>query len=463
MSTQGKSYFGQTVFLLIIATLFFLAIKQVLPNRLFSDEKPATGENIIVDSMAIMASELADVETAGVDSVNTVNAINAVSATDSIAIEEGFDPTISLDGYSNLKTFYAKLHSLEKDSLRKVRIGYYGDSMIEGDLIVQDLRSTYQNKYGGEGVGFVSIAAVSAGMRGSISHQYSKTWQMQSFVNVKKPKSAFGIDGQVFYTQGGADWVKYKAQKQRHSLALNNPTLFYGKSDNEGASISVHLGKGEAIKEDLKPSSLLNTLKVSGTTNDALQVTFNSTSNIPFYGFNFDNGRGVHVDNFSARGNSGLPLSVLNPSLMNAFDKELKYDLIILHYGANVLGYGSTNYKWYEKSMTKVVENIRQCFPNADILIISTADRSLKTDGVMQTDKAVVPLMQSQKAYARINRCGFINLYNLMGSNGSMVKWVENKDAQKDYTHFNYSGAKKVAKLVYDELNRGYDKYKTEN
>lgn len=455
MSTQGKSYFGQTILLIIIAIVSFLAIKQVLPNRLFSDEKPVANDNIIVDSLAIIASELPE---ADVDTIATILTV------DSIAKDENFDPTISLDGYANLSRFYAKLHNLEKDSLKKVRIGYYGDSMIEGDLIVQDIRSSFQDKYGGEGVGFVSIAAVSAGMRGSISHQYAKTWLTQSFVSVKKPKSAFGIDGQVFYTQSTEDWVKYKAQKQRHATRLNNPTLFFGRSDNNSGSVSVRIGKEDLIKnENLVPSELVNTLQVSATTNEALQVAFHSTGNIPFYGFNFDNGRGVHVDNFSARGNSGLPLSVLNPSLMNAFDKELNYDLIILHYGANVLGYGSTNYKWYERSMTKVVENLRQCFPNADILIISTADRSLKIDGVMQTDPAVVPLAQSQKNYARLNRAGYINLYNLMGGNGSMVEWVNNKDAQKDYTHFNYSGARKVAKLIYNELNKGYGKYKEEN
>ena len=64
---------------------------------------------------------------------------------------------------------------------------------------------------------------------------------------------------------------------------------------------------------------------------------------------NFDDGKGVHVDNFSSRGNSGLPLSNLNKDLMNAFQQKLGYDLIILQFGTNVLNYGSLNYGWYEK------------------------------------------------------------------------------------------------------------------
>lgn len=47
--------------------------------------------------------------------------------------------------------------------------------MTDGDMIVKDLRSDFQAKYGGNGVGFVSITSESAASRSSITHQYSKT------------------------------------------------------------------------------------------------------------------------------------------------------------------------------------------------------------------------------------------------------------------------------------------------
>ena len=49
-----------------------------------------------------------------------------------------------------------------------------------------------------------------------------------------------------------------------------------------------------------------------------------------------------------------------------------------------------------------------------------------------------------------------------MGGDGSMVKWVEEEPAKanKDYTHFNHRGAKKIAELLYGQLNKGYEKYK---
>lgn len=453
VTKSNESYFGKTILFLVLSIMTFLIFKSILPERLFSEKVNAT-ENIVMDSMALIAQS----DTAAV--VEAVNNTDTVKIVDQV--DENFNPALNVDGYQNLQRFYAKLHDLEHSQSGKVRIAYFGDSMNDGDYIVQDVRSHFQEDFGGQGVGYVAVSSLSAGARGSISHQFSKNWTTQSFVKVKKPIKPFGIDGQVFFAKdpGQTYWVRYKAQAQSHSTELNNPTLFYGSSHNHKGYISIKADKDSVQTKELLPSGSLNTLRLTSRNAKSLQVDFHNADSIPIYGFNFDDGKGVHVDNFSIRGNSGLPLSILSPSLMNAFDRILNYDLIILHYGANVLGYGSLNYSWYEKNMTTVVNNLRECFPNADILIISTADKSTKIDGVMQTDPAVVPLAKAQQNYARMTKSGYINLYEVMGGKGSMITWVENNLAGKDYTHFNGSGSKKIAGLIYSEINKGYSKYK---
>ena len=193
-----------------------------------------------------------------------------------------------------------------------------------------------------------------------------------------------------------------------------------------------------------------------------MKVYFKEADSIPIYGFNFDDGKGVHVDNFSSRGNSGLPLSTFNVDLMHDFQEQLGYDLIILHYGTNVLNYGSLNYNWYEKRMKKTVEHLKACFPGVAILVVSTADKATKYDLEMKTDSAVVPLTTAQKLYAIASESGFVNLYMLMGGDGSMIQWVEEMPAKanKDYTHFNFRGAKEVANMLYNQINEGYQQYK---
>jgi lysophospholipase L1-like esterase len=112
--------------------------------------------------------------------------------------------------------------------------------------------------------------------------------------------------------------------------------------------------------------------------------------------------------------------------------------------------------------MEKVVAHLQECFPGASILVVSTADKSTKYEMEMKTDSAVIPLNTSQKRYAIKSQASFVNLYTLMGGDGSMVQWVEQEPsrANKDYTHFNHRGAKEAANLVYTQLNQGYEAYK---
>jgi lysophospholipase L1-like esterase len=194
----------------------------------------------------------------------------------------------------------------------------------------------------------------------------------------------------------------------------------------------------------------------------SFKANFVQADSIPFYGFNFDNGKGVHVDNFSNRGNSGLPIATFDTNVMKAFNEKLGYDLIVLQYGTNVLNYGSLNYTWYERKMARVVNHLKECFPGVAILIVSTADKSTKYDLEMKTDSAVVPLTRAQRKYAVNTGSGYVNLYTLMGGDGSMVRWVEEVPAManKDYTHFNFRGAKKISDLIYNQINSGYEQYK---
>jgi hypothetical protein len=459
---SNKSYFFRSFLILLLSAGFFYAFKDFLPKKIFS-EQPKNTSNILIDSMLIDAFSGEKIT----DSTAIVRDTLVNLVTDTIDTHGVTFPEETFNDYSgnqNLIPFFEKLYQLETNKKGTIRIAYFGDSMTDGDFIVQDFRNAFQTQYGGQGVGFVSIVNESARSRGSILHDYSENWKMQSFVNVKNPIRAFGVNGRVFFANDTVTfpWVKYKASKMQNNLKLYNPTLFYGSSSNESGFIKYVIGT-DTLRKKLVATSNLNTLNLTPNTLKTLKVKFIKAKNMPVYGFNFDDGQGIHVDNFSQRGNSGIPISKLDIDLMQAFQKKLDYDLMVLHYGTNVLNYGSKDYNWYEKSMSKAVERLQVAFPGVSILIVSTADKSTKYDLEMKTDSAVVPLTLAQKRFAQKTKSGYINLYQLMGGAGSMTKWVEGEVvlANKDYTHFNAKGSKKVGLLVYDQLNKGYQAYKT--
>lgn len=455
---NSKSYFFRSFLIVLLSAIFFLGVKRILPKRIFS-EKPGATKNVLVDSMLLDAFE-AETDSSHADIGDTL-ANQPITYYETNGIKFPEEQYEDYKGDQYLISFYEKLYQLETAQNGNVRIAYFGDSMTDGDMIVQDLRNNFQNRYGGKGVGFVAITSESAASRSSIVHEYSANWKMQSYLNVKNPLRPFGVNGHVFFANDTVKpvWVKYKNGK--YTTQLDNPTLFYGSADNKKGEISYVVGK-DTLHKKLVPDNVLNTLTLSQGGLKSVKVDFKSAGSIPVYGFNFDDGKGVHIDNFSQRGNSGIPLSNFDVTLMKAFQKKLNYDLIVLHYGTNVLNYGTKDYGWYEKSMTRAVNRLRECFPGVSILIVSTADKSTKYDTEMKTDSAVVPLSRAQKHYALKTTSGFVNLYTLMGGDGSMVKWVEEEPvmANKDYTHFNFRGAKKVAGLIYSQLSQGYDAFK---
>jgi len=456
--SQDKPYFFQSFAIVVLSIAALIGFKQFLPKKIFTET--AGTKNVVVDSLMLEAAEGAGNAPAEKDTLSNTK----ISFTATNGVKFPAETFEDYKGFQHLVAFYEKLLQLEKSQQGNVRIAYFGDSMTDGDMIVKDLRSSLQNRFGGEGVGFVNITSESAPSRSTLSHSFSGNWKTQSYLNVKNPRKPFGINGHVFFTKRDTVnpvWVKYKASKLSHLSSLNNATLFYGRSGNTQAKVQFIVG-ADTLNKKLKAGSILNTVAVNGGDVKAFKANFIAADSIPFYGFNFDDGRGVHVDNFSNRGNSGLPIATFNTNLMKAFNDKLGYDLIVLHYGTNVLNYGSLNYTWYEKKMTKVVAHLRECFPGVAILIISTADKSSKYGTEMKTDSAVVPLTLAQKRYAVQTESGYVNLYTLMGGNGSMVRWVEDVPAyaNKDYTHFNFRGSKKISDLIYNQLNNGYEKYK---
>ena len=176
------------------------------------------------------------------------------------------------------------------------------------------------------------------------------------------------------------------------------------------------------------------------------------------YGVSFEGAGGVVLDNFSFRGNSGMSLTRIPFRELAAFGKALDYRLIILHYGVNVADARNKTYGWYARAMTRVVDRMQRAFPGASILIIGMSDKSSRIEGEFVTDPSVPRLLAAQQQLARRNHAAFWNLFEAMGGENSMVSWVEDSPplANRDYTHVNARGARRIAGLLFDYLMAEY-------
>ena len=367
------------------------------------------------------------------------------------------------DTSSSLAHFFQALKA-SKERKHKTRIAYFGDSMIEGDLITQDLRSYMQDMFGGNGVGFVPITSIVAGFRTSIKHSFAG-WTTYNLLGEIPPKLSLGISDYGFSpdtveiidtTNVSPTWVKYNAINKTHLDKFYEMKLLYGKS-NGNNNVIINGRKYRLTGTDKVKQLFLDVCRDTAS----IKAQFQCTSPIDIFGFSFESNYGVFVDNFSFRGNSGIPIAKVTKEVYAGTHQCLKYDLIILGYGLNALNPTMTDFSWYERGMNNVIKHMKESFPNTSILLISVGDKSYKKDGVFQTDPSVLIMVETQKRMAKNNQIAFWNLYEAMGGNGSMVKWVEGDTAyaNKDYTHFNFKGAHKIGKMLYEKLLSEYTNY----
>jgi lysophospholipase L1-like esterase len=386
---------------------------------------------------------------------------------DEMAFQAHRDSLLAIKNYtgsqSGLIHFFQSLLNTEKGKAGTTRIGYFGDSMIEGDLITKSLREWFQKNFGGRGIGFMPITSITSGFRTNIKHEFSDNWQYASLVVGNPTHFAVGLSGEIFYADSFPSVANftYTAVNQLYLEDFPLIKFFYGTNDSiEKTTFNTLIFKEE--KYLLEEKAEVNTLKFKEENLTKVEFSVEFNYPMPIYGVSFESKSGVLIDNFSSRANSGMPLYTISEEILQGFNKEMEYDLIVLQFGMNVLS-GKTNYIWYKKGMKRVVNHFKKSFPNTSILLVSVADKSTKTEsGEMQTDPAIPLIVEIQRETALETEVAFFNLYEKMGGDNSMVKWAEELGfANKDYTHFNQKGAEAAASLLYDFLIKEYTIFKT--
>lgn len=369
-------------------------------------------------------------------------------------IEDYSDSTLR-----GMTSFYRALDELAVQP-RPVRIAYFGDSFIEADILTADLREMLQKRYGGCGVGFVTITSMTSGFRPTVRHSFGG-WQSHSVMDsVFFDRSKQGVSGHYFIPNSGA-YVELRGQKTYASLldtCQRASIFFYNRGE---VSLSVRVNRGEAVTETFQPIDDLQKMTVEGNIGSVRWAVEKADSTL-FYGLAMDGTSGITVDNFSLRGSSGLSLRSVPVWMMREFNEQRPYDLIILQFGLNVATERGRNYDRYIAGMQTTLQHLKSAFPQAGILVVSVGDRDYKTeDGDLRTMPGIKNLVRYQQNLAADESVAFWNMFEAMGGESSMAEMVHAKPslANYDYTHINFRGGKHLAGLLYDALIYGKEQY----
>ena len=459
-----------TVCILQATTVFelpFFSNNEIKTADLFADilsEKKTTVTFIAKNGEKITQ----EIVVSGSDSLSHLeDSLSAISVNEN----EIFIIKSKIDSISTLAHFF---EALSFAANRQIRIAYFGDSMIEGDLITSDLRAMLQQKFGGSGVGYVPITSLTAPFRRSIHHTFSANWNSYSFNDKYRKGNPLFFGGYVF--NAGYSPITDTVSKSIDSLKLPFVTynsasttfdkafVLNGKSYGKTATALVQNGNNyQPIKLKTDRNFNRTPLYIAGKKN--IKTSFILPDSMPIYGFSFESDHGVVLDNYSFRGSNGINLLNVSLGVIREIQDQTPFDLIVLQYGNNVAHEKMSNYGWYQSGLRKVLKRFKAEFPNASILIVGSTDKSYKNPkGKMVTNPGVPFLVETQRKLAAEFGCAFWNLYQDMGGYNSMVGWVDGNAvlANKDYTHLNGAGAKRIAQMLYNRIINSYENAQTQ-
>lgn len=353
----------------------------------------------------------------------------------------------------NTKQLSYFFDALKSAKSKNVRIAHFGDSVIEGDLVTADVREALQNKFGGNGVGWLGIVSQDINFRLTTKHSFSNgNWEQASVYTSNRNKLPYGISCEANIPKGNA-WVQYETTTSKRYLRdFNTVKLYYTNAKN--STINYSFDGGTKQSAQLKTGSNVQelVLTVSGKAR-SVKIEFPVSDQANVFGVSLENGPGVYMDNFPLRGNSGVDLQQMDPNLLKDFASLLDYKLIVLEFGLNIVNVRA-DYSWYEREMMKVINQLKAVFPRTSLLLVSVHDKAMKKGSSFVTDPSILKLHAAQKEIADQTGIAFWSLFDAMGGENSMQHWVNANPpmAFKDYIHFNDQGARKVAQLFSDAL-----------
>ena len=354
--------------------------------------------------------------------------------------------------------FYQQLTRV-KELNRPVRIAYFGDSFVEGDILSCDLREQLQTQFGGNGVGWVDCASQIYGFRQTVRHSFEG---LREYEVVKRPfnTQVQSIAQRYFTIDGNRATFVYQGSKSRKHLNNWQKATFFFRTEDT-ITVATKMNSDTLVSDVIGGDGQLQTFTKRHPSMHKIIYSVSAASPKTYlYGVALESNQGVIVDNFSMRGSSGVTLGSIPSAVLREFAAQRPYDLIIFHFGLNVANEKVRNYSSYIHQMGSVIRHFKAAYPQTSILVVSMTDRDQRSTEGIHTMAGVESLVGYQQIMAANEKVAFFNLFQAMGGRESMKTLVDKGYANKDYTHISHAGGRRLATHLVKSLLAGFDIYK---
>lgn len=348
------------------------------------------------------------------------------------------------------------------------RVAHYGDSQIEMDRISADLRDALQERFGGEGTGMFPVLSnvPSASIAKSASGAMVHYTMYGDSTTVRAPHRRYGVMAQLTELTGsGTVTLRSTPSKRAYPRVktFSRVSVLLGRN-RKGCTLRLVSDTIRPVPVVLDRDTLGGHLVSWDLPESVSKARISISSDAEIYGVACDGKGGVAVDNIPLRGSSGTIFHRIDPKVMSRGFSLDRTNLIILQFGGNMMPAirGSEQISEYMRRIEAELRYFGEVAPGAKILFIGPSDMGKSVRGRIVTWPHLPELVDSLKATALSNGAAFWDLYEVMGGENSMVRWVKHSPpyAGADYIHFTPLGATLVGGTLSRSLLVYHDFYR---
>ena len=356
------------------------------------------------------------------------------------------------------------LNSL-RDSSGQTRILYYGDSQVEGDRITYHLRKLMRSGRGGTGPGlFLPVMPVM--YTKSLWISSSPNWERYNYLSFKAGKISHTRLGPFMticrYLPDG--YISEKSEKAHISIRPSNSAdsavseydllrILYS-CKNGRVKISVTADDRPVIADSLKNGPGVHEISCNLEGAGEILIEFEGRVSPDIYGISIESRTGIIVDNIPQRGSAGLEFTMVDRENLTESFRKLSPDLIILHYGLNIVKNVRNDYSYYKSGLLRQLSVLKETAPSATLMLIGVTDMAEPEGDSIVSYRNIPSIVRAQREAAQEAGVIFWDSYKAMGGKSSIISWAEKQPAlaQNDYVHFTYAGADTLSELLVEAM-----------
>jgi lysophospholipase L1-like esterase len=344
-----------------------------------------------------------------------------------------------------------------KEQKRSVRILHLGDSHVASDYITQTIRERMQREYGDAGRGFTVIDQQLG--YGGRRFPGEAGWERDRIVDKDRAGRPFGFSGTSLESSKKGAELEFKIFDDEPKVRV-----FY-QAQPGGGLLKVLVDKkpiGELSTDAPAAKSTAQTFEVPGAkkgpakgkrAEKKLTLVAQGPS-VRLYGIAFE-GEGPGVI-YESIGPLGADAKVYDQLEQNSFKEHLKEDapdLVVLMVGGNdamKIRKEWTSLAEVKKDHQQLIDTVKAALPEADCLLFAPMDAGDKKGKVVVSKTYLKEVHDMQKELAQAKGCGFFDMFESMGGEGSIAKWVDAKVMNADLVHPREKAAELLGDLFFE-------------